>query len=115
MTFGRPRHLAKLGVTNRRRKQQAMSDAVYRDPELVLLTELCRALAELGLSVGLLDARPAVVIRSPEPLWITVDSSGEFFEWHDAQRQHPVTDSAGAAALVSQQVNAQRSGPGEVS
>jgi hypothetical protein len=90
-----------------------MSDVVYRDPELVLLTELCRALAKLGLSVGLVDARPAVVIHSPQPLWITVDPSGEFFEWHEAQHQHPATDPTGAAALVSERINAQRSLPGE--
>lgn len=92
-----------------------MSHVVYRDPDLVVLTELCRALAELGLNVGLADARPAIVIRSPEPLWITVDPSGEFFEWYEAQHRHPVTDPAGAAALVSEQVKAQRSGPGEQS
>jgi hypothetical protein len=92
-----------------------MSDVMHRDPELVLLTELCRALAELELSVGLLDARPAIVIRSPEPLWITVDPSGEFFEWREADQRHPVTDPAGAAALVSEQVKAQRSLPGEAS
>ena len=86
-----------------------MSDAVYRDPELVVLTELCRALAELGVSVGLADARPAVVTRSPEPFWITVDPSGKFFEWREAQYRHPVTDPAGAAALVSDQVKAQHS------
>jgi hypothetical protein len=90
-----------------------MSDAVYRDPELILLTGLCRALAELGLSVGLVDARPAVVIHSPRSLWITVDPSGEFFEWRNADQRHPVTDPAGAAALVSEHVKAQRSFPGE--
>jgi hypothetical protein len=88
-----------------------MSDTVYRDPELVLLTELCRALAALGLSAGLVDARPAVVIHNLRPLWITVDPSGEFFEWRD--QRHPVTDPAGAAALVSEHVKAQRSMPGE--
>lgn len=92
-----------------------MSDAVYRGPDLVVLTELCRALAELGLNVGLLDARPALVIRSPEPLWITVEPSGEFFEWREADQRHPVTDPAGAAALVSEQVKAQQSGSGEAS
>lgn len=92
-----------------------MSDAVYRDPELVVLTELCRAFAELGVGVGLADARPAVVIRSPEPFWITVDPSGEFFEWHEAQYRHVVTDPAGAAALVSGQMKTQHSGMGGAS
>jgi hypothetical protein len=92
-----------------------MSDALYRDPELVVLTELCRALAGLGVSVGLADARPAVVIRSPEPFWITVGPSGKFFEWHEAQHRHSVTDPDGAAALVADQVKTQHSGLGGAS
>jgi hypothetical protein len=115
MAFGRPRRIYKLGWTTAPKKGGGMSSTVYRDPELALLTEFCRALAKLGLNVGLVDARPAVVIHCPEPLWITVDPSGKFFEWHQAQRQHPVTDSAGAAALISEYVKAQRSGPGEAS
>jgi hypothetical protein len=69
-------------------------------PELMRIVALCREAAKLGLNVGISDARPAVVIRTAAkpPLWITVSDSGEFFEWH--QDRHPVTDPAGAAALV---------------
>jgi hypothetical protein len=85
--------------------------ALHQDRELELVIELCRPLAKIGLNVGMSDARPAAVIRARnEPsLWITVDPSGEFFEWHEAQYRHPVTDPVGAAALVSDQVKAQHS------
>jgi hypothetical protein len=71
-----------------------------RDPELVLLTDLCRHLAQLGLSVGLGDARPEVVIYNPVPLSITVDESGKRFVWRDGQHAHPAADPAGAARLI---------------
>ena len=92
-----------------------MSDAFNRDPKLVLITELCRELAKLGLNVGMSDARPAAVIRPRicSPLCVTVDASGDFFEWSQSEHRHPVTDSAGAAALISEQVKAQRSGPSD--
>ncbi|GAB2813780.1 hypothetical protein GCM10027176_17830 [Actinoallomurus bryophytorum] len=69
-------------------------------PELMRIVTLCREAAKLGLNVGISDARPAVVIRTATepPLWITVDDAGEFYEWD--QDRHPVTDPAGAAALV---------------
>jgi hypothetical protein len=69
-------------------------------PELMRIVALCREAAKLGLNVGMSDARPAMVIRTAArpPLWITVGDSGEFFEWH--QHRHPVTDPAGAAALI---------------
>jgi hypothetical protein len=88
-----------------------------RDRELDLITGLCRELAKVGLTLGMSDAKPAVVIRSGvcSPLWVTVDASGEFFEWEDAEHQHPVNDPAGAATLMSQYVKAQRSRPGEAS
>jgi hypothetical protein len=94
-----------------------MPRTVYRDPELILISELCRELAKFGLNVGLSDAQPAVVVRTgvKPPLWITVDVSGEFFEWHEAQCRHPVTDISGTAALISEYVKAQRSGLGEAS
>jgi hypothetical protein len=95
-----------------------MSDGMNRDPELILLTQLCRQLAELGLSVGLVDARPAAMIRAPgknPPLWITVDDSAEFFEWSGTEHQHPATDLPGAAAAISEHVKALLSGPDEAS
>jgi hypothetical protein len=86
--------------------------ALHHDRELELVVELCRPLAKIGLNVGMSDARPAAVIRTRNgsSLWITVDPSGEFFEWDEAQHRHPVTDPAGVAALVSEQVKARRSG-----
>jgi hypothetical protein len=93
-----------------------MSDALSRDPELILIAELCRQLAKLGISIGLSDAGPAAEVRTgPHPFWVTVNESGEFFEWPEAKRRHPATDPAGAAALIAEQVRAQRSGPGEAS
>jgi hypothetical protein len=91
--------------------------ALHQDRELELITELCRRLAELGLNVGMTDARPTVVIRTRDesPLLITVDPSGQFFKWSEPERQHPVTDPSGAAALISDHVKAQRAGPGEAS
>jgi hypothetical protein len=93
-----------------------MSDALSRDPELVLITALCRQLAERGLSVGLSDAGPAAEVRTgPHPFWVTVDESGEFFEWSEAKSQHPATDPAGAAALICEYVGVRRSVSGEAS
>jgi hypothetical protein len=91
--------------------------ALDHDHELELIIDLCRPLAKIGLNVGMSDARPAAVIRTrDEPsLWITVDPSGEFFEWHEAQHRHPVTDPGGAAALVSEQVKAGQPTPGAAS
>ena len=85
--------------------------ALHHDRELELIAELCRPLAKIGLNVGMSDARPAVVVRTRnEPsLWITVDPSGEFFEWNEAQQRHPVADPSGAAALVSEQLKVRRS------
>lgn len=83
------------------------------DRGLGSLTRLCRELAGLGLNVGLSDARPALRVTAGPGvlLWITVDDSGEFFEWDQAGR-HPVEDPAGAAALISRAVSA-RSGSGD--
>ena len=94
-----------------------MPRTVYRDPELILISELCRELAKFGLNVGLSDARPAVVIRTgvEPPLWITVDVSGELFEWQETEHRHPVTDISGTAALITEYVKAQRPAPGETS
>jgi hypothetical protein len=91
-----------------------MTRVVNRDPGLRLISGLCRELAKLGLNVGMSDARPAVVIRTGlinPPLWITVDASGEFFEWRDADEQHPVTDLAGAAARIAEHIRNRDLGP----
>lgn len=92
-----------------------MPGTVHRDPELELLTELCRALAVLGLSVGLSDAAPAVMVRAgiARSLFVTVDASRVFFTWGDAEERHPVTDPVGAAARVAECITAADVGPGE--
>jgi hypothetical protein len=79
-----------------------------RTPELRLITELCRESAKRGLSVSMSDARPAAVIRTATapPWWITVDASGEYFEWRGAGFRHPVIDPAGAAASIARRVGA---------
>jgi hypothetical protein len=88
--------------------------ALHQDRELELITELCRRLAKMGLNVGMSDARPAAVIRTrDEPaLSITVDPSGEFFEWCQAEKRHPVSDPAGAAVLLWEHVKTQPSESG---
>ena len=82
-----------------------------RDAELGALTVLCRELAKLGLNLGLSDARPAVVIRTKgmPPLWVTVDASGEFFEWCEREKRHAVADPAGAASVLAEYVKARLS------
>lgn len=84
-----------------------------RDPKLVLISELCRELAKLGQSVGLSDARPALMVRTGTnaPLWITVDECAEFFEYAD--ERHPVTDPAGAAAQLVKHIRMRDFGPGD--
>ena len=88
-----------------------------RDAELEALAVLCRELAALGLSLGLSDARPAVVIRMKgmSPLWVTVDASGGFFEWSDPVERHVAEDPAGAAVQLREHINAHRPGPGDPS
>jgi hypothetical protein len=89
--------------------------ALHHNRELKLITDLCRPLARIGLNVGMSDARPAAMIRTgSDLLCVTVDSSGEFFEWSEASR-HPATDPTGAAALIAAHVKAQQPTPGEVS
>jgi hypothetical protein len=87
---------------------------IARDPELLMLTDLCRELVKLGLVVSLSDARPAVMIpNAAQPLLVvTVDASREFFEWNDAKERYPVVDLAGAAAMISHRVGTLRTGPG---
>jgi hypothetical protein len=86
-----------------------------RARELQLITALCRESARLGLNVGMSDARPAALIRTgtAPPGWITVEATGAFFEWCAAGFRHPVTDPAGAAALIAQRVRVP--GPEEAS
>jgi hypothetical protein len=86
-----------------------------RHPELEAIADLCRELAKLGLSVGMSDARPALVIRggAVSPVWITVDASGTRFEWNETET-HPVSDLAGAAAFVAERFKSQASRTGDV-
>jgi hypothetical protein len=88
---------------------------VIKDPELELLTGLCRELAALGLNVRLSDAVPAVIVQtSPgRSLVITVAASREFFQWCDAEERHPVADPTGAATRVAEFLRTSDTGPGE--
>ena len=92
-----------------------MSDVFKRDPELVLLTGLCRELGALRLNVWLGDSRPEVMVwaRLARSLCITVDASLRVFQWREGQERHPVTDPAGAAARIAEYVKTSDSGSGE--
>lgn len=77
---------------------------------------LCRELAALGLNVGMSDARPAISVRTERAsprVWVSVDASGRFFEWQEAESRHPVDDPVGAAALLAEHAKALASGSGE--
>jgi hypothetical protein len=73
--------------------------------KLLLLVELCRELAKLGIGVGLSDARPALSVRNgptDRKVWISVDDSGESYVWRrDDHEHHAVDDPAGAAARIA--------------
>jgi hypothetical protein len=69
-----------------------------------LLAVLCRELAQLGLDVGMSDAKPALSVRrrrTERRLWISIDVDDGFFEWCDGRRRHAVSDPAGAAKLIA--------------
>jgi hypothetical protein len=70
------------------------------------IAALCRESAKLGMGVAMSDARPAAVIRGKDhsPVWITVEVSGEFFEWRDGGIRHPTADPAGAAAPIRERL-----------
>lgn len=96
-------------------RDDLMINSVCRNPELILISELCRELAKLGLNVGLSDARPAVAVRTSQaaPMWISLNDAGEFFEWSEGKNQYPATDPVGAAAVISEHVKRQGPGPGD--
>jgi hypothetical protein len=69
-----------------------------------LLAALCKELAQLGLDVGMSDAKPALAVRRCRTelrLWISVDVDDGFFEWRDGRRRHAVSDPSGAAKLIA--------------
>lgn len=88
---------------------------VDQDPELTLITGLCRELAKLGLNVGMSDARPAAVIRPRvcAPLWVTVDDSHCYYEWLESDKRYPATSPAEAAALIAEAIKAKSPGSDE--
>lgn len=101
---------------NRRRRSRfhvqiewSCGAVLNRDAELQVIAVLCRELAKRGLKIGLSDARPAVVVRIKglPTLYVTVDASGEFFEWGKPEGRHPVADPAGAALQLAEHVKAQ--------
>lgn len=75
------------------------------DAELKLLSSLLVELVRLKVGVGISDARPAVMIRTPEHrVWtITVDPAGEFYCW-DPVGRFDARDPAGAAAHLAELV-----------
>jgi hypothetical protein len=87
-------------------KRGAMS--IEQTQEVRLLAALCRELARLGLDVGMSDAKPALSVRlsrTDPRLWVLVDVRDGFFEWcRGGDRRHAVTDTAGAAKLIADDV-----------
>lgn len=80
-----------------------------QDQQLRALTELCRELAQLGLNVGMSDARPAVSVRKGQAnqgLWITVDSSRGTFVWRRDDDQHETRDPSDAATRIAAYLSA---------
>jgi hypothetical protein len=41
-------------------------------------------------------------------VWVFVSYSGRYFSWHNADRQHPVKDVAGAARRIAADVTSYR-------
>jgi hypothetical protein len=84
--------------------------------KLILLVELCRELAKLGIGVGLSDARPALSVRNgpaARKVWITVDDSCASFVWRrDDHAHHAVDDPAGAAARIAAYLKKRDDDPG---
>jgi hypothetical protein len=83
---------------------------IDQNEKLRVLAALCRELAELGLNVGMSDAKPAISARfgrlAPR-LWISVNPTGEFFEWcRDTRDRHAVADPKGAARQIADHVTA---------
>jgi hypothetical protein len=81
-----------------------------RAEEYQAVAKLCGELASLGLNIGLSDARPAVVIwvKGTSSVYVTLDVSGEFFEWGKPQARHPIGDPAGAASQLAKHVKARQ-------
>jgi hypothetical protein len=79
-------------------------DDSRRIRDLEALSLLCRELARLGMTFGISDARPAVWVRTnltDSRVWISVNPSGQLFNWRrDDVDRHPVDDPAGAAAQL---------------
>lgn len=81
-----------------------MRHAIRYDEELRLLAELCRELADLGLTVGLRDALPGLTVSTDipgVPLYVFVSETGTHFDWDNAAMRHPVGDIPGAARRIA--------------
>jgi hypothetical protein len=82
--------------------------SINQNEEVRLLAALCRELAKSGLIVGMSDAKPAVSVRlgGEDPrLWVSVDMTGEFFEWcRGVDERHAVADPEGAAQVIADRV-----------
>jgi hypothetical protein len=88
-----------------------------RKEHVEAIVALCRELATRGLNVGMSDARPAVLVRVKRmPLvHVTIDESGEFFEWDTPLNRHPISDPAGAAAQLAENVRERMNAEGDAS
>lgn len=82
--------------------------SIDQNEKIRLLAVLCRELAKLGLNVGMSDAKPALSVRLGRlnrRLWISVNATGESFEWcRGARHRHAVADPVGAAQQIAAHV-----------
>ena len=76
--------------------------------QIELLSQLRAALAdqeEISSQVRQDVAGLAVQTGTPGVyVWVFVGYSGQYYSWHNADRQHPVKDVAGAARRVADEV-----------
>lgn len=78
------------------------------------LVELCRELANLGVHVGVSDARPALSVGgdlTDRKVWVEIDD-GAFVWRRDDMSRHPANDPAGAATCLADYLKNRVAGPG---
>lgn len=79
-------------------------------PELRLLGELCKELAQRGMGVQMRDALPGLTVRTTTPgvyVWVFVSVSGRDFVWRRVDSRHSTNDVPGAAQEIARFVSEQ--------
>jgi hypothetical protein len=76
--------------------------------QIELLSELRAALADQEeISSDVRENVAGLAVHTGIPgvdVWVFVGYSGRYFSWHNADRQHPVRDVAGAARRIAGEV-----------